>query len=643
MTAPANPSSQSASRAIGGLEWVLVIGLALTLIWTTLCLGGYLAETMVVTSAAVFALTVLGGILWAVGNGREGRSVHLAALIPLPFLIYVLASVIWLAPAKWLAWREWLLWFQAWLVFVLVLHFGRGRAQTWTLAGMFVALGLAGTGLAAYQRFVDPSWMMMGRTQSVQFAGRSAGMFGIPNSLAGLLELMLPVCLVLLFSRVVRPTAKIVCGWLALLFLFAVVLTGSRGGWIALGLALLAWPLFGPGSWRRKVFGGLAVVVLATAVLGSLYRYSDYARERIEPFLDGRFELSRPILWKAGWQIWQDAPWLGTGAASYNILFEQYRPRGFLNDPHWAHNDHLNTLSDYGVVGFALWTGAEIALIWCGWTALRRARREGRGGDVLQHWRWRMGLVLGLIAFGLHLGVDFHTKIPALAFAAAVAAALLVRDEPAMRREVRRGPAGLVAGILVLGVILCGWQVATPLYRAEALRFEARRTIDRHARTSEGDLSTLIPRAKADFVRAVRIDPGNGQAWSDLAYATVQGWHVGGGDLVSLGRFAELAADEALARCPLIAEFWVRKAVALDIQRGRLETEAHYRRALELAPHHPGWWFYYAHHLQAFPNREQEALEAVETGLTLDRYYLGGEALRQQILRRRQPNSDEAL
>ena len=40
----------------------------------------------------------------------------------------------------------------------------RGRAQAWTLAGTFGLLGLTGVGMAAYQRFVDPAWMMLGRT-----------------------------------------------------------------------------------------------------------------------------------------------------------------------------------------------------------------------------------------------------------------------------------------------------------------------------------------------------------------------------------------------------------------------------------------------------------------------------------------------
>jgi O-antigen ligase len=633
-----NPQASTAgpaSRWLAGVEWLLVLGLAGILLWTTLCLGGYLAETMVAASWGVFGLAAVAGLWWALAGPENRPGLHLAVLLPLPFLLYGLGSVFWLAPAKWLAWREWLLWFQMWLVFAVTLHVGRRPMQTWLLAGTFVALGLVGTCMAAYQRFVDPEWMMLGRTQAPQFHGRSAGMFGIPNSLAGLLELIIPACLVAIPARSARAPVKILCAWLALLLGFALVLTGSRGGWLGLGLAVLAWPLLVSRDWKRKALGAMGVIAVFVLGCWLLYQFSPHARERLQPFLEGRFEASRPVMWKAAVEIWHGAPWLGRGAAAYNVLFDQHRPAGFLNAPDWTHNDYLNTLCDYGVVGLALWLGAGLTVFVAGWAGVKRLRANRVAGNWFGSWRWKLGLLLGLLAFAVHLAVDFHTKIPALGFAAAVIAGLLLRDEMAWWRPVS-GAAAVVTGLILAGLSPgLGWRVAAPLYRAEGLRFAARREIDRYAATGRGELNQIIPKAKAAFTRAVRIDPANGQAWSDLAYATVQTWHVSKGDLVALGRFAELAADEALARCELNAEFWVRKGVALDVQQGRPEAEACFRRAVELAPNNAVWWLYYARHLQIFPSRQSDALRAVETCLALDRSYPGAETLRQQLLSRR--------
>ena len=637
MTSPLTPPSTASLRLFVWSEWLLVLGLAATLAGTTLCLGGYLAATMAVTSWMVFGLAMLAGTLWLLGPGGQPRVLNRAALLPLPFLIYALASVLWLAPAQWLAWREWLLWLQMWLVFVLALHFGRSRCQTWVFVGTYVTLGLTGVVMAAYQRYVDQSWLMLGWIngwkQAEQFFGRSAGMFGIPNSLAGLLELMIPVCLALMVSRATTRAVKICGGGLTLLFGFAVVLTGSRGGWISLGLALMIWPLLGGRAWGRR-FAGMAVIFLLVAAgLWALYRFSPPAQERIQPFLEGRFESSRPIIWKAGWQIWRAHPWFGSGAASYNVLFDQYRPRGFTNEPNWAHNDYLNTLSDYGVAGFALWLAAGGGLLGLGWRAVQRAQRAAPAGTVLLgSGPWALGLFVGLLAFALHLGVDFHTKLPALAFAAAIAAALLLRAEPELHQPLRLATARVLGlGLVGLSVLVAGW-IAAPLYPAEAMRYVSRRAIDKNATTGLGDLQQIVPRALASFELAVKTDASNGQAWSDLSYATVQSWHVAKSDLAVLGRRAELHADQALARCAINAEFWVRKGVALDMQARRQDGETCFRRALELSPNSGAWWYYYAYHLRVFPERKTEALQAIETCLSLDPSLTVGIALRQQFV-----------
>jgi O-antigen ligase len=624
---PAAGDSPLLARVADAVEWLLTLGLAATLAWTTLCLGGYLAETMVWASRATWALAALGLLaMWL-----RPRPLDWRVLLPVPFLLFALASVVWLAPAKWLAWREWLLWFQMWLWFALVLHGGRSRAQTWTLFGTLVLLGLVGVALAAYQRFVDPKWMMLGRTQAEQFWERSAGMFGIPNSLAALLEFTLPVMLVALGSRAASLTTKLLCGWVAALFLFALVLTGSRGGWIGTMAALALWPVLTSRTVRRGALGGLAVLAVLAAGFVALYFFSDYARPRIQPMLTGEFESSRPIIWRVGVKIWQTAPWLGTGAASYNVVFDQHRPPHFRNEPDWTHNDYLNTLSDYGLVGFALWFGAGATLLWLGWRAVREAKRgAGPAAHWFDTWRGRLGLWLGWVAFAVHLFVDFHTKIPSLAYASAVTLALLLRGSAAPRAF---RPSRLAIGALALplGVALAASaRIAEPLYRSEALRFDWRRKIDKIP-LGQGTYDRVIPPALVSFQQAVKVNPANGRAWGDLAYAITLSWYVTRGDLRAIGARAEAAAQRALALCPVAAEFWCHQGVAQDMQGRAVDAGVSFRRALELAPNSPEFHYHYAHHLSALPDRKAEALRAVETCLALDPSNAQAKSLRSRL------------
>ena len=60
---------------------------------------------MQVTAGAVFGLALLAGTLWLIRPDSQPVHLNWAVLLPVPFLLYALASVLWLAPAQWLAWR----------------------------------------------------------------------------------------------------------------------------------------------------------------------------------------------------------------------------------------------------------------------------------------------------------------------------------------------------------------------------------------------------------------------------------------------------------------------------------------------------------------------------------------------------------
>jgi Flp pilus assembly protein TadD len=179
------------------------------------------------------------------------------------------------------------------------------------------------------------------------------------------------------------------------------------------------------------------------------------------------------------------------------------------------------------------------------------------------------------------------------------------------------------AGLMVL--LACGW-ISGPVYRSEALRFEARRKIDAIA-AGRISLDAAVPPAVLKFQEAVKVMPQNGRAWGDLSYATALSWHVTHGNGVVIGQRAESAARRALELCPINAEFWVHQGVALDMQGRSREAGESFQRALALAPNNPEWHYHYAHHLSALPDRKSEAKAAVETCLALDPSNRQAEAL----------------
>ena len=364
------------------------------------------------------------------------------------------------------------------------------RARAVLFAGA-AALGVVAVGMAAYQQLGDPGWLMMGRRQAPQFLGRSSGPFGIPNSLAAFMNLLLPAMVAMVFCRGAGARQRVVCGYLAVVFACGLVLTMSRGGWLSLGVALAAWPLLALRGAARRWRWSIGVVLVLAGALGALYLNAPRARERIDQLLRNKGEVTRAVMWRAGWKLAQERPLLGTGAGSYDVLFERYRPPGFRDDPQWAHNDWLNTLSDYGAVGFLLSFGMAGLLV----SAMGRrpfqeaAAAQGRAGGGGMEPALRSGLAVGLLAFALQMLVDFNLKIPALAQAAAIAAALVAAPSgarpPGRWERGVRVPWMTGAVMAALLAVAIPWWVV-PVYRAEALRCAAREQLDRANRLPQG-------------------------------------------------------------------------------------------------------------------------------------------------------------
>ncbi len=617
-------------------EWVLTGLLTINLCWTTLCLGGYRPETMVVTSALTGALLFVHLLRRSLGvSGTAG--LHPAGWWLLPFLIYAAANVLGVTPVRWLGWHDWLWWAQLIAVFWVVLNDMARVATRQVLLLTLAVLGFVAVLMAAYQAFVRPDWLMLGRMQAEQFSGRSSGPFGIPNSLAALLLLLLPPAVKLMLRRGASFTQRLLAGYLAAVFLLGLILTVSRGAWLGLALALMVWPLFAGGrTWGRRLLLTGAAMVAVTVAGWVIYSTVPTMRMRFDALLQESGERTRPIMWQGAWKLFQDNPVWGSGAGSYNIAFEKYRPESYQLDSRWAHNDYLNTLSDYGVVGFILFFGT------CAFLVFRRVRRSKLSRNLpVVAWSedpsLHQAMALGLLAFGLQLLVDFHLKIPALAMALATVAGLLLQpDRSALANSVRRpgrvNQLGFALAAIGLLVGLVGF--VQPHYLAEALRYSSRQAINRLADDELHAYREVLAPALQAMHCAVEIDDRNAQAWADLAYATALWAHVEPAKTRQLGLDASRHAERALSLSAEVPEFWLRHGVALDMQGKWHEAGRSFTKAMALAPANARTWYYQAYHLSLNSVAHGQARSAIGISLRLDPSYKPAQLLRQQLATR---------
>ena len=614
-------SPQPQGRA-GATEWTLSVLLAANLVWTTLFLGGFRPETMLVSW--ILTGSALG--LQLINHAFTAERVHPASWFPLPFLVYAAANVLWISPVPWLGWRDWLGWVQMAATFWILLNGIRHRGPRLLVLGTIGVIGVIAVVLACYQRFLWPDFLMMGRTQAAQFFGRSSGPFGIPNSLAAFLLLLIPVSACFAWQRHAGAVQRVLAIYFALVFLLGLGLTISRGAWISLVIAVGLWPLCVRErslEWRVGVSIGAFAIALVSAA--AVYLAVPSVKERFDRLVDEAGERSRPILWRASMELFSEAPVFGTGAGSYNTLFEAHRPSGFHDEPLWAHDDYLNTLSDYGLVGFFLGFGAIAAVAYQ--AGFGKERSEGQSEfihrtdtpDVTR------ALAIGLLAFGISLVVDFHLKIPALSLVVAtIAGECVLRSWPVGAPGKPTAPKvlGLIFGAVAVALVTLG--VAVPLYRGEALRYDARYRIDQMARKNNptsDEQRDVLTQVDTELQEALALDPSNGQTWADRSYVSALWTRLAPARAQELGEQADEAAREALARSQIVPEFWIRLGVAEDLQGKWVDATPAFGKAVSLAPLNAIAWYYQAYHFSLTRATHTLALASTRQCLEIDPYF----------------------
>jgi O-antigen ligase len=162
---------------------------------------------------------------------------------------------------------------------------------------------------------------------------------------------------------------------------FALFLTLSRGGLVALGTALLAAIVMG-GRWRGTVLAVAVVAAVGCVTYFGVFAAPE-ARERVTTFKGGT---GRTDVWTVGWRMVEAHPARGVGAGNFAGTSVHYllRPGSIKRDdfivdtPKAAHNMYLEVLAELGVVGLTLF----LAIIGFSLTCLVRAVRSfNRAGN----------------------------------------------------------------------------------------------------------------------------------------------------------------------------------------------------------------------------------------------------------------------
>lgn len=481
------------------------------------------------------------------------------------------------------------------LLFLAVLNNLHRQESTRIISLCLLGLATLISLYAVYQ-WVTVSRFIWRIPQPATYYGRASGTYVCPNHLAGFLEMLIPLALAYTLLGRFKAIPRVLIGYACLVMLAGMAVTISRGGWVSLLAALLLF--FGlvlrrPGY---RLIGLGCLLLLGVGAFGFL-KWSGTVERRVAQttfHTEGYFQNDRLRYWLAAYQMWQDGHvWYGVGPGQYTEHYRKYRQESEFSQarPHFAHNDYLNLLADYGVVGalIVLWPWLALGLgVVQTWRFVRR-RPNDLGAKNSNKAAFVLGAALGLGALLIQSVTDFNLHIPANAILAVVLMALLsghLRFASERWWFTPRWAAKLVLTLLL------GWAL---LYLGQQTWRTAR---EQRALRAAKPLPLTSPERLAALRRAWAAEPMNPDTVYAIAEALRHRSFDAPLDWKPLAEEALLWLERGAALNPLDPYFLGRRGMCLDWLDRPAEALACFQQALALDPNHYyvrallGWHFF---------------------------------------------------
>jgi O-antigen ligase len=446
------------------------------------------------------------------------------------------------------------------------------------------------------------------------YAKQATGTFYRPTTLAAFLAMLLPLGLVFAFSSKFNHAIRIVLGYASVVIIVGLATTFGRGGWFAAaaGVTFLCVVLAKNRLFRLIILSSALMLMIAT------YLFINSADRKLQQRLADSAELGvnrdvRYGLWPVAVKMWLADPWLGVGAAHFDYRYPAYREPviSMQNRPVHVHNDILNTLVDYGLVGTLLITSAFGLLFWWShktWRILARSRTDP---TVLKSHKlaFVLGATCSLVAILVHSTTDFNLHIPAIALLTTALLALLTSHVRFATEGFWQtlGTAGkTLVTITLLGVILA------------IVQYAVQRRIETYW-LRQADTARTFEARIACYQKAHATNPEN-----DWTLYSI-------GELYRLRSWEGYEGHEELANT---AMEWIRKAMdinslqmlyplrygmCLDWLKKHEAAEVYFQKALKMDPNSyyttsfMGW-----HYFQV--GRYKEALQLFEKSHTIKQF-----------------------
>jgi len=172
--------------------------------------------------------------------------------------------------------------------------------------------------------------------------------FPTPNDFGCYLVSVIPFALICFFAKVGFKLFRFFYLGLFLLLFTCILLTVSRGAWIAFLSAMLFMSI-----WIRV----LSVFFLAVGIfIATTHQfYFPVLKNRLSNFFifSDSIDYDRRAIWQAAWKMFMSKPWIGLGLGTFMHNFNKFVTPGYRYGIPYAHNCYLQMSCEIGIIGLA--------------------------------------------------------------------------------------------------------------------------------------------------------------------------------------------------------------------------------------------------------------------------------------------------
>lgn len=445
------------------MQYALLTLLLLAIAFTHCLVGG----TRLLYSMPGYGILALAGVLtlFSIRRNRVAPDLRcLSATLLLAGYVLVRSSAgSWIAPN--LGWSDFYMVTGCALVYLLVAFFVTNPNQRALAIAALLVLAIADLIIGLIQFTQGTGYMPFGFRQPLVLS-RANGFLVSPDHLAGFLEVVGVMGLSLVVWGRSRFALRILLGYVVLCCYAALVITGSRGGYLSAMTSLAAFAGLSLFTSHRANQG--RSIVASVLSIGVIFGLAFVAVKLMAAsfFLSWRmanltYDDIRFPLWQAALDHFRVSPWLGTGGGTYLFYGRFFRRTAVQADPVHVHNDYLELLAEYGIIGGLLMAALLVAHLFTGGKSLSRlsqhrlrASPDGRSTAVAL----QIGALSAVAAYLAHSMVDFNLHIPGNALLLAFVFGILASSGVEQKSEVPKASlapwfrfALPLAGVLFLG------------------------------------------------------------------------------------------------------------------------------------------------------------------------------------------------